>query len=44
MLCDKLTAIRQGEQKWGTRERRWYPYPHDNPDGKPCEGDKKEIK
>ena len=35
-VCDKLTPIRPGEQKWGSRERLWYPVAHEGPDGKPC--------
>jgi hypothetical protein len=45
MVCDKLTNIRQGPQKWGTRERQYFPLPHDDPKtGEACGGDKKEIK
>lgn len=44
MECEKLTPIKQGPQKWGTRERQWFPISHDSPTGRPCSGDKKEIK
>ncbi len=30
MICDRLTTIRPGSQKWGSRERRYYPVSHDH--------------
>lgn len=41
--CEKLVAIRPGPQRWGTRERTWYPIPHEDSDGKPCKGDKRGL-
>ena len=43
-VCEKLVPIRQGPQKWGSRERAWYPHEHNAPDGGRCDGYKKEIK
>lgn len=31
MSCETLRSIRPGPQKWGSRERRWFPIPHDAP-------------
>ena len=42
-VCDKLVPIKPGPQKWGTRERTWYPVAHDGEDGKLCKGDKKSL-
>jgi hypothetical protein len=45
MTCEKLTPIVPGPQKWGSRERPWYPITHDDPNGRPCLlGPKREIK
>ena len=35
--CEKLVPIKPGPYKLGSRERYWYPHPHDTPEGKPCE-------
>lgn len=42
-VCDRLVSIRPGPQKWGSRERQWFPIPHDNQEGKLCPGDKKAL-
>jgi hypothetical protein len=28
MVCETLRSIRPGPQKWGSRERAWYPNTH----------------
>jgi hypothetical protein len=28
MICDKLVPLRRGPQKWGSRERAWFPIDH----------------
>lgn len=43
MVCEKLVSIRPGEVLAG-RARAWYPITHDNPEGRPCAGDRKAIK
>ncbi len=43
-VCDKLVPLKVGPQKPGSRERYWYPYPHEKPEvGTPCPGEKKGI-
>ncbi len=41
--CDKLVPILPGPQKWGTRERTWYPVQHERPEGGDCPGRKREL-
>lgn len=42
-LCERLVPIKPGPQKWGSRERQWFPVDHDGPDGQPCPGDKRPL-
>lgn len=35
-VCDTLRSIRPGAQKWGSRERDWYPVPHEIPVHQKC--------
>jgi hypothetical protein len=45
MVCQRLVPIRPVAQRWGSREREWAPFPHDDPD-KPgmCVGTNKTIR
>ena len=36
MECQRLTAIRPGSQKWGSRECDWFPVDHPEPLHKTC--------
>lgn len=42
-VCDRLVAIRPGPQKWGTRERQWFPVEHAAPSGERCPGVKRSL-
>lgn len=43
-LCDRLVFIKPGPHKHaGGRERWWYPIPHEDADGKPCDGEKRGL-
>lgn len=41
--CDRLVFIKPGPQKWGSRERRWFPVDHDDEKGQPCPGTKRDL-
>lgn len=41
-VCDRLVFIKPGPQKWGSRERTWYPVEHEDK-GVPCPGTKKGL-
>lgn len=44
LVCDKLVAVKpRGYKSDGSRERYWHPLPHDDREGKPCEGVKRGI-
>jgi len=42
-MCERLVAIKPGPHKPGSRERWWFPWPHDDQDGRPCPGSKRGI-
>ena len=46
MECDKLVAIVPKGFRFpgsASKQRDWYPVPHNTPSGSACDGDKKKI-